>query len=379
MKSPFPYFGGKRRVAPQVWLAFGDVDNYVEPFSGSLAVLLGRPEGHAMRAETVNDTDCFLSNFWRALAADPEAVAKWCDWPVNECDLLARHIWLVNTGRERIAKLEADPDFYDAKVAGWWVWGINAWIGSGWCVGNGPWGIVAGVVAKNGKKGGQLPHLGDAGQGVNRQRPHLGNAGRGVNRQRPHLGNAGRGVHGSPDFAGGGSGAPPNEWRNATETGNGVLDYFYALATRLRRVRVCCGDWSRVVTEGALAFGSTVGVFLDPPYSGDVRTKDLYATDDHDVAVDVREWAIANGDNRRFKIILAGYRDEHEAEIPTTWRRLNYSASKAYGTTAAVGSGNGNDANRHNECLWFSPGCKVLNNSRTLFSAEPADELESVE
>jgi len=43
--APFVWFGGKRRVAAQVWDALGDVDNYVEPFAGSLAVLLGRPGG----------------------------------------------------------------------------------------------------------------------------------------------------------------------------------------------------------------------------------------------------------------------------------------------------------------------------------------------
>lgn len=28
LKAPFPYFGGKRRVAPVVWKAFGDTSNY---------------------------------------------------------------------------------------------------------------------------------------------------------------------------------------------------------------------------------------------------------------------------------------------------------------------------------------------------------------
>jgi hypothetical protein len=27
----------------------------------------------------------------------------------------------------------SDPDFFDPKVAGWWVWGQCLWIGSGWC------------------------------------------------------------------------------------------------------------------------------------------------------------------------------------------------------------------------------------------------------
>ena len=68
MKAPFVWFGGKRRVAPQVWEALGDVDNYVEPFAGSLAVLLGRPHDLSdgqRRAETVNDADGMLANFWR--------------------------------------------------------------------------------------------------------------------------------------------------------------------------------------------------------------------------------------------------------------------------------------------------------------------------
>ena len=41
LKAPFPWFGGKSRVADIVWDRFGDVANYVEPFFGSGAVLLG--------------------------------------------------------------------------------------------------------------------------------------------------------------------------------------------------------------------------------------------------------------------------------------------------------------------------------------------------
>jgi len=91
LKPPFPWFGGKSRAAPQVWAALGDVSNYVEPFAGSLAVLLGRPDAHVGETETVNDKDMYLSNFWRALAADPEAVAYYDDWHVNEADLFRRH------------------------------------------------------------------------------------------------------------------------------------------------------------------------------------------------------------------------------------------------------------------------------------------------
>lgn len=83
LKAPFPYFGGKSRIAHIVWERFGDVPNYVEPFAGSLAVLLSRP--HEPRIETVNDKDCYVANFWRALKNDPETVAHWADWPGDLC------------------------------------------------------------------------------------------------------------------------------------------------------------------------------------------------------------------------------------------------------------------------------------------------------
>jgi hypothetical protein len=336
LKAPFIWFGGKRRVASLVWRALGDVDQYVEPFAGSLAVLLGRPEWHRGTCETVNDADCYLSNFWRALAAAPDEMAHYADWPVNECDLVARHLWLVNEGRRRIAAMESDPDFYDVKVAGWWVWGLNSWIGSGWCAGKGPWQLIDGEVVDV------------------RKLPHLGNAGRGTNRQRPQC-------------SGDKSAGPLDR----ADKQDGIALYFQQLAARLRKVRVCCGDWSRVVTDGALSYGSTVGVFLDPPYRGDVRTADLYAVDDHTISVAVRDWAIANGDNPRYRIALCGYRQEHEAAMPETWQRHFYSASKSYGTTAAVGKKKGNDANRHNEAIWFSPHC--MEQSRSLFAEDATD------
>ena len=78
IKAPFPietYFGGKSRIAPQVWDRLGDVPRYVEPFAGSLAVLLARPQPFTGR-EIVNDSDGLLVNTWRAMASDPEA-----PWP----------------------------------------------------------------------------------------------------------------------------------------------------------------------------------------------------------------------------------------------------------------------------------------------------------
>jgi DNA adenine methylase len=114
--APFPYFGGKRRVAAEVWSRFGNVRSYVEPFFGSGAVLLARPTPFS-GVETVNDKDGLLCNFWRAVQADPAAVARHADWPVSECDLHARHLWLVERREDITGRLMADPAWFDAQAA----------------------------------------------------------------------------------------------------------------------------------------------------------------------------------------------------------------------------------------------------------------------
>jgi hypothetical protein len=112
LKAPFPWFGGKSRVADLVWERFGEVPNYVEPFFGSGAVMLARP--FPVATETVNDLDCFIANFWRAVQKDPKLVALWADWPVNEADLHARHLWLVKREEFR-ERIKADPSITTRK------------------------------------------------------------------------------------------------------------------------------------------------------------------------------------------------------------------------------------------------------------------------
>lgn len=322
INAPFPYFGGKSAIAADVWRRFGDTPNYVEPFAGSLAVLLARPHNVAERIETVNDADGLLSNFWRATQADPDAVAHHADWPVNECDLHARHIWLVGQ-RERITeRLMGDPGWYDAQAAGWWVWGICAWIGGGWCSGQGPWTSVDGVLTNTAANG----------TGTKRQLPHLSNAGMGINRKLPHLGDGGL----------------CDEWSAH------LRDMMRGLRDRLRRVRVCCGDWSRVCGPTPTVVLGLTAVFLDPPYSDKAdRDGNLYATDSESVAHDVREWAIANGDNPLLRIALCGYDTEHD--MPDGWLVLRWTAAGGY---ARQGDGETQGkVNRGREVVWFSPHC----------------------
>lgn len=307
LRAPFPAFGGKSRAANLVWARLGEVRNYVEPFCNSCAVLLGRPQPFD-GCETVNDMDGFIANFWRALQADPDAVAHHCDWPVNELDLHARHQWLVNVGVEHVARLRTEPDYFDAKIAGWWCWGCCQWIGSGWC---------------HHPEWEQLPHLGNAGRGVHRpsqQLPHLGDAGRGDSSPEPE----------TPE----------------------IYQYLNLLAERFRRVRVCCGDWSRVCGPTPTVKQGLTGVFLDPPYADTAeRDSDLYAVDSLSVAHDVREWALANGDDPRLRICLAGYEGEHQ--MPESWEVVEWKAKGGYGSQRL----SGDNENAKKERLWFSPHC----------------------
>ncbi len=318
LPAPFPWFGGKRKVADAVWQRFGRVGNYVEPFFGSGAVLLGRPtpfDGN----ETVNDLDGYVANFWRAIKRAPKDVAEHADNPVNENDLHARHVWLLQRRETLQASLEGDPDFFDAQIAGFWVWGLACWIGRGFCSGVGPWWV---------NENRQLVHLGGNGQGVWRARVHLGGNGQGVHRQLVHLGGSGQG-----------------------EPQSRLVPWFRALAERLARVRVCSGDWSRVCGPSVTFKHGLTGVFLDPPYADTAeRASDLYRKDSESVAHDVREWAIANGENKLLRIALCGYKGEHE--MPGNWSVYKWSAGEGFGAQAEHRTENGK-----RERIWFSPAC----------------------
>ena len=304
LQAPFPWFGGKSRAGVEIWAALGEPTNYVEPFCGSLAALLTAPRIH--HTETVNDADGFVANFWRATAMDPEAVAHFADWHVSEVDLEARHAWLVARS-ERLRWCLQDPEFFDAKIAGWWVWGQCSWIGTGWCSGEGP------------HRHDGAHFSGNAGQGIRRQLPHLGNAGQGINRQLPHLGDAGRGIAG----------------------------YISALSDRLRRTRVACGDWGRVVTPVCTWRHGLTGVFLDPPYGEGTMDYSAGGNKTGTLAADVWTWAVENGGHDKMRIVVAAYEDGRA--VPKDWTVRRWRACKGYKADGG--------ANARREVLYCSPGC----------------------
>jgi len=253
------------------------------------------------------------------MVRDPEAVIAAAEWPVNEADLHARHLWLVGQ-RERITeRLMGDPEWCDPKAAGWWVWGCSCWIGAGWCSGDGPWVAVDGVFTDS-------RETGNSGTGVNRTRPHLSNAGTGVNRKLP-------------------DDSPPMTRQRY---------WLGTLVERLRCVRVACGDFERVLGHSVTHPNAEVAaVFLDPPYAVSDRDAGLYAVDDQDaVSRRAREWALEHGDDPAYRIALAGYGGEHE--MPATWREVIWEQGGGYAKSV------GNDGNSRRERIWFSPHCRPV-------------------
>ena len=307
MKTPYPWFGGKTLVADIVWERFGDVPNYVEPFFGGGAVLLNRPARHTGKVETVNDINAWLCNFWRAVNADPDAVAHYASDPVNEVDLHARGDWLFYRpdALEFVERMKADPEYYDVKSAGWWVWGQCSWIGGGW-----------GREEKRTDVWRQLPHLG-RGQGVNRMIQNPENLARG------------------DDIT--------DTTRKAA-----ILQYMLELCERTACVRVCCGDWARVTGPTVTTKHGLTGMFLDPPYTSTDRHK-CYEDNSFSVGHDCRAYALAHGDEMR--IALCGYEGEHD--MPPDWECYAWKANGGYGSKA---NGRGK-ANAHRERIWFSPAC----------------------
>ena len=310
LKFPAPYFGGKSSIAGDVWDALGQPSHYLEPFFGSGAVLLKRPNFDANDyTETVNDADGHICNVWRALQADPDAVAKVCDWPVNHADLMARKARLNAATATLLEDLCRDDKYYHTELAGYWIWAASCWIGHG-------------LVCPS-----QRPHLGNAGKGVHAkgQIPHLGTAGTGV--QEPYT---------------------PN-----------LYQWFRVLSARLRRVRVVCGDWKRICGGDWQDCGwPSVGYFFDPPYSAEAgRRNALYAVDSATVAHDVREWSIERGKRTNYRIVIAGYYDEHASLLKLGWRVKTWSAKGGYANMAKAGSNAKGKINRHKEALFFSPHC----------------------
>lgn len=289
----FAYFGAKTKVAPQVWEAFGNVNTYVEPFFGSGAVLLARPQ--PPKFEIVNDVSCYIVNFFRAVKKDPDGVAGYADCPKTELDFNSRHKWLLEKKGNLYDLLMESPEACDVKAAGWWLWGMGLCIGLNWCT-----------------------------------RPYA-----------PAV----------PDGRGAGGGI------HAMGRREHVASHMRALADRLRYTLICCGDWEKVVAPSYLGTtrvrncGQTpTGVFLDPPYAGTAVDTRFYGELGEGLTKRVEAWALANGEDKDLRIALCGY--EGDYDLPS-WRKVAWSTHAGYGNQNKTKA----HVTHRRERIWFSPHC----------------------
>lgn len=122
LKPPFAYYGGKTTLAPVIAKMLPPHEHYVEPFAGSLAVLLAKKPS---RAETVNDLDGDLVTFWRVLRDRPEELERACALtPHSRAELALAAELEVSDDLERARRVFVrltQSRSHSMKQTGWWT------------------------------------------------------------------------------------------------------------------------------------------------------------------------------------------------------------------------------------------------------------------
>ena len=107
MKAPFPWFGGKARMARRIVALMPAHKQYIEPFFGAGSVFFAKePCPH----ETINDLDHGVANLFTVLRDQPEEFMR-----LAELTIHSRELW--RECREKWAQ-EEDPV---RKAWRWWV------------------------------------------------------------------------------------------------------------------------------------------------------------------------------------------------------------------------------------------------------------------
>lgn len=271
---PLSYFGAKHNVASEVWARLGRPKNYVEPFCGRADMLVLRPippRDKENMTETINDVFGLVVNLHRTIRDAPFELAELLCEPLTELDVRARWRLCLDALPLLTSRLEADPDFFDLRLAHFYIYTANALVG----------GFKTNLTKSK------------------------------------------------PICAGG---YPGRETFSGRKRGN-LNNIFCRLAVRLQRVRILCGEWERALTKVVTLWADpqykwTCGVFLDPPYE---NYEKLYGEVESRVSTRVREWALANGDHPRFRIALCGTYAEHAGYMPDSWECLAWTGHHEWG------------------------------------------------
>ena len=289
----FPYIGGKHTIAPEINRRFGAITTRIDAFTGSSSWILA---SEPAKYEIVNDLDGYVVNYLRAVKYAPDEVARHLDFPRAELELIAYHHYTRDRLPELVARLGGDPEYYDPILAARWAY-VMAYKLDPSLIKPGGWSV----------RDGRLMYE----RGNGRIRGSLTSSHRVLSRL-------------------------VKERR--------VFEYVAALSERLRNVWVMWNDFEVVVGKANRHDLGVVGILLDPPYPRHLRDID-YETDSEDIWYRAAHWAVANGDNPKYRIAVCGYNDaESDALFPPSWSRFFW---RRFGL----------GRNKDKECVWFSPHC----------------------
>jgi DNA adenine methylase len=107
VSSLFPWLGGKGRLAKRILERMPPHEVYVEPFAGSIAILLARPE--PAKTEVINDFDRELVTFFRVLQHHLVEFCQVFRWAINSRQMFR---WLNETNPDTLTDIHRAARFY---------------------------------------------------------------------------------------------------------------------------------------------------------------------------------------------------------------------------------------------------------------------------
>jgi DNA adenine methylase len=249
-RSPFPWFGGKQKLADRLISLFPPHDVYVEVFGGGGSVLLSKPPA---TLDVYNDRDDGLVSFFRALRDHPEELVA-----LLELTPYARSEWQLCRETWR------DPSLSEVERARRWYVVASQSFG--------------GMVARGREGWGATPHVGTSGWKGDRH----------PNGERHH----GRGW--------GGERLGRMHLSRAASTANRI-DNIWRFVERMRLVQIEKLEW-RDCLERYDAPGSVF--YLDPPYVPSTRRSGGY---NHELSEDDHRDLIARVLSLEGAAVVSGY------------------------------------------------------------------------
>jgi site-specific DNA-adenine methylase len=208
----------------------------------------------------------------------------------------------------------------------------------------------------------QLADAYDVGRGVNASPPEEFTLGE----HRPRISGPGQGTKYGDGIHAKGDAPWDGSVGTCTARRAWLLDWFGQLQDRFRVVRVCCGDFKRVMdSESVTTRLGMTGIYADPPYPRHQkgrkksRSSKLYASDSalktpEQIRDELLAYCKERGGNPMMRVVVSGYEGDGYEELVANygWTETAWLASGGYGNRSEEGK-----KNAARERLWASPHC----------------------